>query len=92
LSFEVVLDNQYVYREFGNLYLNEALNIELDKTEGNFPDEIKKISDDYLVKELSGYDGDIYGSVRVGIDSKLLSIIHVLLVLVVIPIAQYDNI
>ena len=86
MTIEVVLDNKFVYRGFGNLYLNEVFNIEFEKAEENFPDKTKEIYNDYDVKELSDSNGNIYGIIKVSIDPKLITIMHILMLLIVIPI------
>ncbi|MFA9424010.1 MAG: sensor histidine kinase [Sedimentibacter sp.] len=87
MTIEVVLNDKYVYRGFGSLFINEIFNIGMEKADDNLPDKIKEISSNYVVKELLDSNSDVYGVVSVGVDPKLIAIVHVLLVLIVIPIA-----
>lgn len=88
MTIKVMIDNQYVYRRFGDLYLSDVLKIELDEDEKKFSKKINdEIPQNYIVKELYTSEEESYGYISVGIDNKLIGILKLILVLIVIPIA-----
>lgn len=88
LTIKVMIDNKFVYRKFGDLYLTEILKIELDEDEKKLSKKVEnEIPQNYVVSELYTSDEKYYGYISVGVDNKLIGILKLILVLIVIPIA-----
>jgi len=97
LTIEVIANNQLIYREFGNMFFLDQIKKEIKE---NFEEEIKEeikenisqdiafdIPQNYNIRQLATTEGENFGRVSVGIDSKLMAMFYAVLVIVIIPIA-----